>query len=172
MYSNQKDQVSLEEAYNSVHNNIVNEDANETLGAGVIYGAMVLVPFIINFLKAKFDEKQIKELETKLYSFLKNPNIKSDLEQQGMDYVKSHIISLLNKELNIKTQDQAQVIKNIHSNLPQDNNPSLIEKAKSFFINATNKLKAQNTQQNMQDIQQKRKRDMLGLSNPVYGFRG
>jgi hypothetical protein len=174
MYSNQKDQISLEEAYNNVHNDTINEDANETLGAGVVYGAMVLAPLIVNFLKAKFGKKpEIEDFKNKLDSFLNNPTIKNDLEQQGMDYVKSNIISLLNTELNIKTPDQAEAIKYIHTILPDDNNPSLIQKAKSFFINATNKLNAQNTQQNMQDMQQKRKRDMLGLSGPnVTGFRG
>lgn len=173
MYSNQKDQISLEEAYNSVHNETINEDANETLGAGVVYGAMVLAPFIVNFLKAKFGKKQeIEDFKSKLNSFLENPKIKNDLEQHGMDYVKSNIISLLNKELNIKTPDEAEAIKYIHEILPNDNNSST-EKAKSLLINATNKLNAQNTQQNMRDMQQKRKRDMLGLSGPeVYGSRG
>jgi hypothetical protein len=172
MYSNQKDQISLEEVYSNIHNETINEDANETLGAGVVYGAMVLAPFIISFLKARFDTKEIENFKNKLYSFLKNPNIKNDLEQQGMDYVKSHIMSLLNKELNIKTELQTRAIKDLHAMLPQDNNPSLIEKAKSLFINATNKLKTQNIQQNMQNMQQNVKRDTLGLSRPdARGYR-
>lgn len=173
MYSNQKDQIRLEQVYNNVHNETINEDANETLGAGVVYGAMVLAPLIVKFLKAKFGEKpEIEDFKNKLKSFLENPTSKNELEQQGMDYVKSNIISLLNKELNIKTPAEADTIKNIHAILPDDNNPSLIQKAKSFFINATNKLNAQNTQQNMQNMQQNVKRDTLGLSRPdARGYR-
>jgi hypothetical protein len=165
MYSNQKDQISLEEAYNNVHNETINEDANETLGASVVYGAMVLAPLIVNFLKAKFGKNiEIEDFKNKLFNFLKNPNIKNDLEQQGMDYVKSHIIDML-KSIKGVTGAQQAAIKDIQTMFPQDNNPSLIQKAKSLFTNAISKQNSQNMQQNV-------KRN-LGLSGPnVTGFRG
>jgi hypothetical protein len=74
MYSNQKDQISLEEAYRNVHNDTINEDANETIGGSILYGTLLL-PILIDYLAKKYP--QVGQKLSSIKDYLKN-KISSD----------------------------------------------------------------------------------------------
>ena len=165
MYSNQKDQIKLEEVYNKVHNELVTEDANETLGGSVVYVAITLVPLMIEYLQNRYGSSfDINDLKQKINSFLSNETIRKDLQHQGIGYVKSNFIKML-KSVKGVTEQQGKAITDIQNIFPEDNNQNLIQKAKSFLTNAIGKQKMQNMQNNV-------KRD-LEVNRPLRtGFRG
>ena len=166
MYSNQKDQINLESTYSKVHNNTLNEDANESITAvSVVYSAMVLIPLLVQFLKNKYGSSfDVEEFSQKINSFMKNENIKKDLEHQGLGYVKSNIISMLKNTKGI-TKSQEDASKDVQNIIPDENNQSLIQKAKSWLKNTI-------SNQEMQNMQNRVKRG-IEVNRPLRsGFRG
>jgi hypothetical protein len=170
MYSNQKDQISLEEAYNSVHNNIVNEDANETLGAAVVYGTLLL-PAIIDHLIKKYpmigtNLGKIKEyLKNKISNDSSLSVMKQNADDHGgegaNDYYKN-----LNKKIATDIQQDQTFRSNIDNNFEQ----LIVQDIKNLLPkNLTNKSEEQAKREVIGNIN----RDTLNLKRPpVTGFRG
>jgi hypothetical protein len=166
MYSNRKDQINLESIYNKVHNNTINEDANESITAvSVVYGAMILIPLVIQFLKNRYGSSiDLDDVNKQIISFLDNKNIQKDVEHQGMGYVKSNIINMIKKTTG-ETEQQGKAIEDVKKIFPDDNNQSIIQKAKSWLKNTISNQEMQNMRQNV-------KKDILGLSRPdARGYR-
>lgn len=180
MYSNQKDQISLEEAYDNVHNETLNEDANETLGAAVIYGTL-LIPAIIDHLKNKYPLIGDKLLSIKEYLKNKISNDSSlTVMKQNADEHGGEGASDYYKNLNQKIAKDIKEDQTFRSNIDDNYEKLIVQDIVNLLPkNLTNKTKEQaeselkrNINQDNINLTQNQKRKQMGLPQLPVQFRG
>lgn len=177
MYSNQKDQINLEQVYINIHNDEVVEEGISgpapidsvgeiaTLGGvvGVAGAALVLLPPMIKYLKARYgDTIKIDELNTNLTNFLNNPTVAKEAQINGLDYIKSYIVGHVKNIFGQQTSNN-DAAADITKIFPDKNDQSLLDKAKNTFARLTNTiLLNKSKRQEQQRIQQR-----VGMSDLV-----
>jgi hypothetical protein len=171
MYSNQKDQIKLEEVYSNVHNDTINEDANETLGAAFIYGTL-LIPVIIDHLIKKYPtiENNLKSIKEYLKNKISNDSsitvMKQNADEHGGEGASDYY-----KDLNKKIATDIQQDQKFRSNIDGDFGKSIFQDIVNLLPkNLTNKTKEQaqnelikNINQDSINITQNQKRKQMGL---------
>jgi hypothetical protein len=170
MYSNQKDQISLEEAYNNVHNETINEDANETLGASVIYGTLLL-PAIINHLMVKYPiiGKKLGNIKEYLKTKISNDEGLNTMKKNADDHG-GQGASDYYKDINKKIATDIQQDQTFRSNIDNNFEQLIVQDIKNLLPkDLANKSKDQAEREVMANIN----RDSLNIKRrPITGFRG
>jgi hypothetical protein len=172
MYSNQKDQISLEEVYRKVHSDeVINEDANETIGGAILYGT-ILLPAIISHLSQKYPSIKNKLIELNSYLRNKFENDKSlDVMKKNADEHGGQGADDYYKDLNKKIATEIKKDQFFRSNIDDDYEQAITQDIVNLLPkNLTNKSKQQAiseldrniTQDNIQ-ISQTQKRKQMGL---------
>jgi len=177
MYSNQKDQINLEQVYINIHNDEVVEEGisgpapidsmdqliNGVGAVGVAGAALILLPPMLKYLKAKYGNTlNIDNLKYKLETFLNNPEIQKDAEHHGLDYVKSFVVGHV-KNIFGQQNSNNDAAGDINKIFPDKNDQSLLDKAKNTFEYLTKTmLLNKGKRQEQQRIQQR-----VGISDLV-----
>lgn len=159
MYSNQKDQINLEDVYNRIHSENINEQItppDSGLATGVALGGMIFLSFAMDYISQKYQQFKLKGLSQRILNKINSSeglktklnNLKKEADDSGNEeytkQIKAEISQIIksDNEFRAKVPDNQEdsIIKEIVNLLPKNfsgkDNDALTREVKNNFSNA------------------------------------